>query len=122
MRKNAVLDLMVTNLRELIGNVKTGGSLGCSNHGLLELTVMRNIGQKRSEVRLLNCRKTDFQLSKEIVSGIPWGTALRYYTKQSLQLRGFLLSLFLFCYLIFLFNLFTFSVFFLWHASPLKSL
>lgn len=47
-----------------------GGSLGCCSHALVELAVFRNTGQVRSKVRLLNFKKADFQLLREIVSGI----------------------------------------------------
>ncbi|KAM6033315.1 ankyrin repeat domain-containing protein 31 [Chlamydotis macqueenii] len=40
-RGDAVLDLMATNASELIGDVKVGGSLGCSDHALVEFTVQR---------------------------------------------------------------------------------
>jgi len=62
---------MLTNASELIGDVKTGGSLGCSNHTLLEFTVLRNMGKVRGVVRTLNFRKANFQLFKELVSRTP---------------------------------------------------
>ncbi|PKU45116.1 tbc1 domain family member 4-like [Limosa lapponica baueri] len=37
-RGEVVLDLMVTNTSELVGDVKIGGSLGCSDHVLLEFS------------------------------------------------------------------------------------
>lgn len=68
------LELMVTNIREIIGYVRIGGSLSCSKHALVEFAVLRNIGQVRSKVRPLNFRKADFQISREIVRGMPWET------------------------------------------------
>lgn len=47
-----------------------GGSLGCNSHTLVEFAVLRNIGHIRSKVRLLNLKKIDFQLLREIVSGV----------------------------------------------------
>ncbi|KAF1446075.1 hypothetical protein FQV07_0012864, partial [Pygoscelis papua] len=38
-RGDAILDLLVTNASELIGDVKIGGSLGCSDHALVEFAV-----------------------------------------------------------------------------------
>ena len=35
-RGDAILDLVVTNASELVGDVKIGGSLGCSDHALME--------------------------------------------------------------------------------------
>ena len=41
-REDAILDLMLIKASELIGDIKTGGSLGCSNHVLVELAVLRD--------------------------------------------------------------------------------
>lgn len=38
---------------------------------MVEFAIFRNMGEVRSKVRLLNSRKAEFQLFKEIVSGIP---------------------------------------------------
>jgi len=68
---------MVTNTSELNGDIKTGDSLGCSDHALVEFTVLRDMGKVRSIVRTLNFRKANFQLFKELVSRTPWETVLR---------------------------------------------
>jgi len=68
---------MLTNANELIGGIKTGSSLVCSNHALVEFTVLRNMGKVRSIVRTLNFRKAKFQLFKELVSRTPWEMVLR---------------------------------------------
>ncbi|PKU32580.1 nedd4-binding protein 2-like 2 [Limosa lapponica baueri] len=73
----AILDLIVTNASELIRDVKIGGSLGCSDHALVEFTVLRDTCQTRSIVRKLNFRKANFQLFKELVNRTPWETVLR---------------------------------------------
>ncbi|KAF4793636.1 hypothetical protein TURU_109562 [Turdus rufiventris] len=44
-RGDAILDLMVTKISELIGDLKTGGSLGCSDHAPVEFAVLRDKGQ-----------------------------------------------------------------------------
>jgi len=59
---------LVTNASELGGDVKIGGSLGSSDHAVMELAVLRDMGQAKSEVRTLNFRKASFQLLKELVS------------------------------------------------------
>jgi len=62
---------MLTSASELIGDVKTGVSLGCTDHALVKFTLLRDTGKVRSVVRILNCRKANFQLFKESV-GPPW--------------------------------------------------
>lgn len=44
---------------------------------MVEFAVLRNMGQVRNKVMPLNFRKADFQLFKEITSGIHWETSLR---------------------------------------------
>ena len=70
-RGDAILDLLVTNTSELIGDIKIGGSLGCSDHALVEFAVLRDMGQAKSKVRTLNFRKANFQLFKELVNRTP---------------------------------------------------
>ena len=50
---DVLLNLLVTNTSELTGNVKTGGSLGCSECLLVEFAVVSNMGQAKSKVRTL---------------------------------------------------------------------
>jgi len=75
-RADAILDLLVTNAREVIGDVKIGGSLSCSDHAVVMFAVLRDMGQAKSKVRTLNFRKAKFQLFKELVNRTPWETAL----------------------------------------------
>ncbi|KAJ7406953.1 Sulfotransferase 1C1 [Willisornis vidua] len=44
-RGDVILDVMVTNTGELIRDIKTGGSLGCSDYGLVEFTVLKDMNQ-----------------------------------------------------------------------------
>ncbi|PKU43319.1 hypothetical protein llap_6377 [Limosa lapponica baueri] len=77
MRGEAILGLVVTSASELIGDVKIGGSLGCSDHALVKFAVLRDLGQVKSKVRTLNFRKAKFQFFKELVNRPPWETTLR---------------------------------------------
>jgi len=76
-QRDTILDLIVTSASELIRHVKTGGSLGCSDHALLVFTLLRDMGKTRSIVKTLNFRKAKFQLFKELLSRTPWETVLR---------------------------------------------
>ena len=87
---DVILDLLVTNTSELIGDTKIGGSLGCSDHALAEYTVLRHMGQAKSKVRTLNFRKANFQLFKESVSRTPWEMVFRDKdAEQSLQIFNY---------------------------------
>jgi len=72
----AILDLLVTNTRELSGDVRIGGSLGCSGDTLVEFAVPRDMHQANSKVKTLNFRNAIFQLF-ESVNKTPWEIALR---------------------------------------------
>ena len=74
-RADVILDLMVTSASELVSDVMTGGSLGCSGHALVEFTLLRDMC--KSEVRTLTFRKAKFQLSKGLVNRTPWEISLR---------------------------------------------
>lgn len=40
-RKGALLDLVLTNEEEFVSNVKLKGSLGCSDHEMMEFRILR---------------------------------------------------------------------------------
>lgn len=45
MRADCLLDLTLANKAELVRDVKAGGSLGCSNHEIVDFRIMRG-GEK----------------------------------------------------------------------------
>jgi len=65
------LDLLLTSSEELIKEVKTGGTLGCSDHALLEFVVLRKMDLSKSRVSLLNCR-----LFEDLLSEMPCDAVL----------------------------------------------
>lgn len=75
--RETLLDLVLTKVDELIEEVKTGGSLGCSDHALVEFMISRNMGLTTSKVRTLKFRKTSFHLFTELMNEIPWETVFR---------------------------------------------
>jgi len=68
---------MLTYASELISDIKTAGSLVCSDHAMVKFTDLRDMGKARSIVRTLNFSKVKFQLFKELVSRNPCETILR---------------------------------------------
>ena len=55
---------------ELIKEVKIGGSLGCSDHALVEFMISRNVGLVKNGVRSINFRKSNLWLFKELLDEI----------------------------------------------------
>ena len=76
-RGEALLDLVLTNAEESIREVKIGGSLGCSDHALVEFVISKNVDLAKSRARTLCFRRANFQLLKKLLSGIPWETVLK---------------------------------------------
>ena len=61
-RGEALLDLLLTNAEEIIKDVNVGGNLGCSDHALVELVILRDMGLAKGGVRTLNCGIANFKL------------------------------------------------------------
>lgn len=71
---------------EVTKEVKIGGSLGCSDHVLVKFGISRNMGLAKSGVRILNYRRMNLRLFKELLDEIPWETVLGdKETEQSWQ-------------------------------------
>ncbi|KAF4803652.1 hypothetical protein TURU_014342 [Turdus rufiventris] len=69
-RGEALLDLVLTAADEPIKEVKTGGSLGCSNRALIEFVISRIVTLVRSKVKTLNLARENFQLFKKLVKEV----------------------------------------------------
>ena len=75
-RGDAILDLLLTNAKEQIGDIRIGGCLGCSDHAMVEFTLQRDMRQAKSKMRMLHFRKANLQVFRELVSKTPWKTVL----------------------------------------------
>lgn len=71
---------MLTNTEDVIKEVKTGGSLGYSNHALVEFVIIKNRSLSKSEVRTLNFKRANFRLFlfKELLDKFAWKADLKY--------------------------------------------
>ncbi|PKU44641.1 dtw domain-containing protein 2 [Limosa lapponica baueri] len=65
MRRGGMLDLGLTNNDGLVGNVKLKGSLGCSDHEIVEFKIFRAARRVRSKLTTLDFRREDFGLLRE---------------------------------------------------------
>ena len=72
MRKGAMLDFVLTNEEGLVSNVKLKGSLGCSDHEMVEFKILRVSKRVHSKLATLDLRRADFTLYRRI----PRDTAL----------------------------------------------
>ena len=76
-RGEALLDPVLTNVEEIIKDLKMGGGLGCSDHALVEFMILRNVDLAKSGVRTLKFRRANFRLCKELLDEISWEEVLR---------------------------------------------
>ncbi|GAB0182454.1 mitochondrial enolase superfamily member 1 [Grus japonensis] len=76
MRRGAMLDLILTNKEGLVGDVKLEGSLGCSDHEMVEFKILRAARRARSKLTTLDFRRADFGLFRDLLGRIPWDKAL----------------------------------------------
>ena len=62
---------------ELTDDIRIGGCLGVSDHAMVEITFLRDIGLPKSKIRKLNFRKANVQLFKKLVNKTSWQSVLR---------------------------------------------
>jgi len=71
-----MLDLVLTNREGLVENMKLKGSLGFSDHEVVEFEILRAMRRARSEFTTLDFRRADFGLSRDLRSRVAWDKAL----------------------------------------------
>ncbi|GAB0182094.1 hypothetical protein GRJ2_000674700 [Grus japonensis] len=75
-RRGAMLDLILTNKEGLVGDVKLKGSLGCSDHKMVEFKILRAARRACSKVTTLGFRRADFGLFRDLLDTVAWDKAL----------------------------------------------
>ena len=70
-RAGTLLDLILTDKEELVGVFKTGGSLGCSDHEMVEFRILRGGRRAKSRITTLGFRRADFSLFRDLLGRIP---------------------------------------------------
>ncbi|GAB0182811.1 mitochondrial enolase superfamily member 1 [Grus japonensis] len=71
-----MLDFVLTNKEGLVGNVKLKGSLGCSDHEMVEFNILRAVWRTHSKLTTLDFRGADFGLFRDLLGRVPWNKAL----------------------------------------------
>jgi len=76
MRNDAVLDLVLINKEGLVWNAKLKGSLGCSDHEMVEFRILRAVRSEQSNLTTLDFMSADFGLFRDLLSRVPWHKGL----------------------------------------------
>ncbi|GAB0202710.1 hypothetical protein GRJ2_002736600 [Grus japonensis] len=71
-----MLDLVLTNKEGLVGDVKLKGSLGCSDHEMVEFRILRAARRALSKLTTLDFSRADFGLFRDLLGRKPWDKAL----------------------------------------------
>jgi len=71
-----MLDLVLTNKEGLVGNVKLKGSLGCSDHEMVEFKILWAARREHCKLAVLGFRIADSGLFKDLPGGVSWDKAL----------------------------------------------
>ena len=75
--KGAILDLVLTNKERLVGNGKLQGSLGCSDHEMVEFEILGTARNAHSKLTALTFRRADFGLLRDLLSQAPWYNSVK---------------------------------------------
>ncbi|GAB0188073.1 hypothetical protein GRJ2_001272600 [Grus japonensis] len=76
MRRGAMVDLVLTNKEGLVGNMKLKGSLGCSDHEMVEFKILRAVRRAHSKLTTLDFGRADFGLFRDPPGRVPSDKAL----------------------------------------------
>ena len=72
-----MLDLVLTNKEGLVGNVKLKGSLGCSDHEMVEFKILRAARSAHSKLTTRDFRRAEFHLFGDLLGRVSWDKALK---------------------------------------------
>ena len=83
MRRGAILNFVLTNKEGLVGNAKLKSSHGCSDHEMEEFKILRAAMKAHSKLTTLDFRRTDFGLSRDLRSRLPWDKDRHYKAQET---------------------------------------
>ncbi|CAM4377561.1 unnamed protein product [Caretta caretta] len=96
-RGRALLDLLLTNREELVGEAKVNGNLGGSDHEMVKFRILTQGRKESSRIQTLDFRKADFDSLRELMGKIPWENNMTgkgvqeswlYFKESLLRLQG----------------------------------
>ena len=77
MWRGVLLDLVFPNKEELVGDVKAGGSLGCSDHEVVEVKILCGRIKAISRSATLDFSRANFDLFIDLPWRYPMGWSIR---------------------------------------------
>lgn len=74
-RNGVLLNLTLTNWEGLFGDMKAGGSLGCSDHEIVKFNIGWGRSRAASKITAIDFRRDDFSLFGDVLGRLPWKKA-----------------------------------------------
>lgn len=62
-----MLDFLLANKKEPVVDMRVKGTLGCRDHQMLPLRILRGVRISNSKIATLNFRKLDFRLLRDLL-------------------------------------------------------
>ncbi|GAB0178039.1 nucleoside diphosphate kinase 6 [Grus japonensis] len=87
-RRGAILDLVLTNNEKLVENVKLKGSLGCSDHEMMEFKILRAARRAHSKLTALDFRRADFGLFRDVLGTLGQSPGGKKGSRQLANIQG----------------------------------
>ena len=75
-KMGVLLDLVLTNVKGLVGNVRVRGSLDCSDHDMVEFKILQGGGRAKIRIVTLGFMRANFGLFRDLLERIPCVRAL----------------------------------------------
>lgn len=76
-RGSAILDLILTNKEEMVEEVRVAGTLGCSDHAIIEFYITKGGRPEKTQTSRLDFRRADFDGLRRRVGSIHWLEVLK---------------------------------------------
>lgn len=86
MKRGALLDIVLTKKEMLVKKVKLKSSLCCSVHETSEFKILRAARRTLSKLTMLDFKRADFGLFRNVLGRAPWDEAMEEKVAQEIKL------------------------------------
>lgn len=87
-KENTLLDHILTNKEEFIGDLKARANLGCSNHEMEKFRILQGGSKAKSRIKIFGFRRAGFCLLMDLLGSIPWDMALGRSPGEMVDFQG----------------------------------
>lgn len=73
-RQGVLLDLVLFSRDGLVKDVRAGGSLGCTNHEMVELKILCGRSKAKSRIATLDFQRANCDIFRDLLGDISWAS------------------------------------------------